>query len=144
MNAISHLDPILPCVGWGCKKSRFLATWCIQFWSVILFSVHDTGSWLVSLTCECIFICIFHVRRKLWTYFIELSSLYKRGRKGGSTYMLNLNTLDFFIFAHFRTHEHLTSIVCAPLSAPLFYNEQSVKIWGLRSHRNVKWMSYLI
>ena len=31
MNVISHLDPILQCVAWGCKKSRFLATWA-RFW----------------------------------------------------------------------------------------------------------------
>ena len=145
MNVISYLDPILQCVAWVCKKLRFLATWCIQFWFVIFVSVNDTDSWLVSHTCECIFILIFHVRRKILTYFIELLSLYKRGAERGEHPHAQSRYSQFFIiFSHFRAHKHLTCIVCAPLSAPLFYNEQSVKIWGLMFHRNVKWMSYLI
>ena len=84
------------------------------------------------------------------SYFHTLLIIEKGGGKGcahdtckvlmGSKMWEN----DKKFYFPFWTHKHLTCIVCAPFSAPLFYNEQTVKIWCLRSHRNVKLMSYLI
>ena len=150
MNVISHLDPILECVGWGCKKSRFLATWCIQFWFVIFISVNDTASWLVSHTGGCIFISIFHVKRKVLTYFIELLSLYKRGAERGEHPYAQSEYIRFFIiFSHFWTHDwwvpYNLQVSCAHPFPPPFFKMSKVwkyEAWGLIE--NVKWMSYLI
>ena len=53
------------------------------------------------------------------SYFHTLLIIKKGAERGEHPYAHSEYTQFFIIFSHFRTHKHLTCIVCAPLSAPL-------------------------